>query len=74
MEKDGLFCMDEWPQGCIVAAQVPVMEPSSTFFVRFGNVFSWLCLLAAAAGLGFRPLRERIRRLREHTRKGRGHA
>lgn len=74
MEKDGLFCMDEWPQGCIVAAQVPVMEPSSTFFVRFGNVFSWLCLLAAAAGLGFRPLRERIRRLREHTRKGRDHA
>ncbi len=74
MDTPGLFCLDEWPQGCIVAAQVPVMEPSSTFFVRFGNVFAWACLLLAAAGIGFRPARERLRRIRDRLRKGTDHA
>ncbi len=61
----GLFRLDVWPDGYIVYAQVPVMPESDTFFVRFGDVFARLCLLAALLGIWFLPVRRRIAALRE---------
>lgn len=73
MEQPGLFCLDSWPYGCIVATNVPVMSKSATFFVRFGNVFAWLCLLIVFVGLAFHPLQQCMMYLRNQIHKGPHH-
>ncbi|MBU1070715.1 apolipoprotein N-acyltransferase [Myxococcota bacterium] len=67
----GLFRLDVWPDGYVVYSLVPVMPASETFYVRFGDVFAWLCLLLTAFGVGFMPGRRRFFTLRERLfRKG----
>jgi len=72
-DAPGLFQLDTWPDGYVVYAQVPVMPASTTFFVRFGNVFAWLCLLLTAFGIGYLPGRRKFVALRKRLadrRKG----
>jgi hypothetical protein len=68
----GLFRLDVWPDGYLVYAQVPVMPVSDTFYVRFGDVFAWLCLLLSAFGVGFLPGRRRFLGLRDRLSARRG--
>lgn len=71
--KPGLFRLDRWPDSWIVYAPVPVMPPSTTFYVRFGDVFAWLCLLASLFWLFWRPAKARVIRLHQRLEGRKNH-
>jgi apolipoprotein N-acyltransferase len=43
---ENIWQLDMWPHSLLVYYQVPLLEYSETFFIRFGNVYGWLMLIS----------------------------